>query len=100
MAGGQRFETRLTFFGFKPLHYLALLKGGQGTVDRIQGEGRQPVGQSPVQGFRRRMVMRLEQLPINLQALLGNLESGSLAYFLELAEQLLKIVGRHQLNKE
>ena len=36
VAGGHRLEPGLTFFSFKTLHHLALFKGGQGAVHRIQ----------------------------------------------------------------
>lgn len=83
---GERLETSLTFPGFKPLHHLALFKGGQRPVDGIQRKGRQAFGQPLMQGFRRRMIASLQQFPVDLQALLRDLESCSFANRLELAE--------------
>jgi hypothetical protein len=61
-------------------------EGGQGAVDRVQGEGGQSSGQAGVQGLGGRVVLGLEQLPVDFQALLGDLEARGLADLFEPAK--------------
>ena len=58
-----------------------LIKGGQGSVDRIQGYGRHPDLQAPMDILRRRMVLLRQQVLEYLQSLWGQLHPRLVAEF-------------------
>ena len=83
MRAGEGLVAGLRAGGFQAVDQAEPFEGGQGAVDRVQGEGGQPSGEAGVQGLGGRVVLGLEQLPVDFQALLGDLEARGLADLFE-----------------
>jgi hypothetical protein len=69
-------------------------KGGQGSVDCVQGNHGDFPSKTLMKHFRRRMVIRLGQFTINFQALMGEPDTGFSAGVLKSGKLFLDHFGR------
>ena len=75
MGAAGRLEPGKAFRRFDPSNQSAAGQGGQRPVDCIQGKSGQFPMEPLVQSFRRRMISGQQKFPVDLQALMGHLET-------------------------
>ncbi len=83
------FKTGLAFCGLNAGNQAMLFKGGQGTVNRVQRNGRQRSQYTCVKDLGRGMISNDQQLAVYFRPLVGNFQSGTTAGGYKLFHDLL-----------